>query len=607
MPRFSKALDLDRRKIAVDPSRFQGRQGEFSDDTVKAIVAKGHYDRNADEIQVWQDPTDGIYYIISGHSRWEAAKQLFESGAQPDLQTVPVKEFIGDEDTAIDYATIESNRGSTDEGLKSDLEAYRRAVARGWNRARLMGAFKPESKLQKLKELVHLSENSAFLQQLGTAAEKNFPYLERNARWTGVLRDSLPLTDAHEQEIFNFFYKDNEAGQKLTKDQFFKIINDKVNRIDFDAEAALNLKNRVSTSALTDPITEQIREKDREIDKLSREITAKRTSIARARNEGIAEVIPKLQERISDLNKIILRLVEEKERLKQDSGRLERQAVDLFSSPAPIQEPVKTEPVKAEPAPVEKIRGGKKAIQIAKNASITKMLSNKAESGESWTIDEIKILQQYAGDGGLKAETRGVLYEYYTPYDIVSRMWQMVKDAGFKGGAILEPSVGIGRFLHYVDPSTSTVDAFEFSKDTTTGYEIAKITYPFANITNDYFESIFYDENERVGTNKTYDLVIGNPPYGSFTGAYAGKKREARLFKGYTYDQYFIWAGINLLNKGGLLAFIIPSSFLDNKTNYEDFKDWLYSQADLLDAVRLPLNIFDFTQQQTDIILLQKR
>lgn len=343
MPRFSKAIDLPRNKIAVDPRRFQGRQGAFSDDTVKAIVAKGRYDRNADEIQVWQDPKDRIYYIISGHSRWEAARQIFESGKQPDLITVPVKQFKGDEDEAIDYATIESNRGSTEEGLKSDLEAYRRAVSRGWNRARLMAAFKPETKLQKLKELVHLSVNSPFLQQMGTAAEKNFPYLERNARWTGILRDSLPLTNEHEQEIFNFFYLENQAGQKLTKDQFFKIINDKVNRIDFDREAPLNLKNRVSSSALTDPITESIREVDRDIDKLTREAAAKRVSIARARTEGVPDVIPGLEQRISDINKIILRLVEQKERLKQASGRLERESFDLFSEPV---EPVKVvEPV----------------------------------------------------------------------------------------------------------------------------------------------------------------------------------------------------------------------------------------------------------------------
>lgn len=250
---------------------------------------------------------------------------------------------------------------------------------------------------------------------------------------------------------------------------------------------------------------------------------------------------------------------------------------------------------------------GIKITQIATNAAIVKKIAEKQTSGEPWTIDEVKELQKYTGDGGLKAGTRGMLYEYYTPDEVVSRMWAMVYAAGFSGGNILEPSVGIGRFLQYVDPSNSYVDAFEFAKDNDTSYQIAKITYPWATITNDYFESIFYNGNKRIGTSKTYDLVIGNPPYGKFSGLYAGKSREGRHFPGTTYDQYFIWAGVKLLAKGGLLAYIIPSSFLENGSSYEAFKDWLFSEADLIDAVRLPRSIFDFTDIQTDIILLKKR
>ena len=353
MPKFSKAFDLDAGKIAVSTSRFQGRDGEYSEDTVQAIVNKGKYDRNADEIIVWKDPDDGKYYVISGHSRWEASRRIFDKGLQPDLATMPVKEFIGDEDEAIDFATIESNRASTDEGLKSDLSAYHRAIARGWNRKRLLAAFKPETKLAKLKDLSHLNFKGPFITQMGTEAEKHFPYLERNARWVGVLRDQLPLTNEHEQEIFNFFYKENEAGQKLSKDQFFKLINDKVNRIDFDAANALNLKNRVSTSALTDPITDAIKGIDREIDKLNREATGKRESLATARQKGLTDVIPGIEKRISDINIILLRLVDEKQKLKQAAGRLEAQSFDLFSDPAPMPEPEKKpEPVK-EPVPVK--------------------------------------------------------------------------------------------------------------------------------------------------------------------------------------------------------------------------------------------------------------
>jgi hypothetical protein len=606
MDRFSSAFDLERKRVAVDPLRFQGRQGEFAEDTVNAIVNKGKYDRNADEIIVWRDPSNENYYVISGHSRWEAARQLFESGKQPDLITIPVKEYEGDEEDAIDFATIESNRGSTEEGLKSDLEAYRRAVSRGFNTKRLMAAFKPKTRLFKLRDLSFLNPKGPFTQYLGTESEKHFPYIERNARWVGVLRDQMPLTNEHEQEIFNFFYKENEAGQKLSKDQFFKIINDKVNRIDFDADAPLNLKNRVSSNALTDPITEQIKDLDRQIEKLNREAGQKRESIARAKSEGLIDVVPKLQSRISDINKITLRLTEEKQALKQKSGRIEASAVDLFSDPTPAPkktpDPIQQERVKKVVKKVIKRKG-----QYNINKEIEQLVATKKKNGEAWTRKEIDFALTFSGAGGVETGSRGSLYEYYTPDAIIARMWHMVQSHGFSTGNILEPSVGTGKFLRYVDPSNCYVDAYEYSKDDDTSFEICKAAFPWINIKNDYFESIFYEGNKRIGTAEKYDLVIGNPPYGKFSGKYAGKAREGRLFNGRTYDQYFIWAGIQLLKKGGLLSMIIPSTFMDNGSSYEAFKDELYAQADLLEAYRLPRNVFEFTQVQTDILVFKKR
>jgi hypothetical protein len=607
MSRFSAPINLDRNLIYLDPSRFQGRQGEYSEDTVNAIVTKGSYDRTAEPVVVWQDPADNKYYIISGHSRWEASRRLFESGKQPDLATMPVKMYLGDEDDAIDYATIESNRGSTEEGLQSDLAAYRRAVERGWNKDRLLSAFKPESRLRKLRLLSYLDPKGQFLQYLGSTGEFHFPYIERNARWVGEMRDQLPLTDFHEQEIFDWYYKGNQEGQKYSRDQFFKIINDKVARIDFDPTAPLNLKNRVSSSALTDPITEQIRQIDAEIEKLRSEETRKRNSIAQARTEGIDEVIPALNERISEINRVILKKLQEKNDLKQAAGYLERTSLDLFSQMDAAPAPVKAKEPEVAPAPTAsavKIRN-KKQAEI--NDKIREMIKAKTEKNETYSLDEIEFIQLYAGSGGVSSGNRGMLYEYYTPLDICARMWAMVYRNGFTTGDVLEPSVGIGNFLRFVDPSNVSVDAYEMNPDDPTGYNICAASYPWASVKYDYFESIFYTNNKRTGTEKRYDVVIGNPPYGSFTGTYAGKKREGKLFNGTTYDQYFIWAGINLLKPGGQLCMIVPSTFMDNSSNHNKIKDEIYAMADLIEAYRMPRGIFKHTDIGTDILLFKKR
>ena len=251
--------------------------------------------------------------------------------------------------------------------------------------------------------------------------------------------------------------------------------------------------------------------------------------------------------------------------------------------------------------------------QQALNDEIATKVKGSAKQileGKRISESNADYVQQYTGAGGLAkqgATGRGLLYEYYTPVLIVEAMWSLAYRYGFAGGRILEPSCGIGRFLKYVNPTNCTVDAFEFSKDNNTSFLIAKACYPWVNITNNYFETIFYQDNKRVMPEPSYDLVIGNPPYGTFTGAYAGDKMEKRYFKGNTYDQYFIWAGIELLKQCGLLIFIIPSTFLDNDSSYTEFKKGLSEKAELLDAYRIPKGVFDRTDIMTDIIVLKKK
>jgi len=93
MRRFSATRDIDRSEIILQPERFQGRQGDYAQATVDAIVNQGSYDRSMDPIVAWWDPEAAKYVVISGHSRWEAAKRLYESGKQPDLKTIPAKVF----------------------------------------------------------------------------------------------------------------------------------------------------------------------------------------------------------------------------------------------------------------------------------------------------------------------------------------------------------------------------------------------------------------------------------------------------------------------------------------------------------------------------------
>ena len=89
------------------------------------------------------------------------------------------------------------------------------------------------------------------------------------------------------------------------------------------------------------------------------------------------------------------------------------------------------------------------------------------------------------------------------------------------------------------------------------------------------------------------------PPPRALTRADAKAKAE--------YDQYFILRGLDLLKKGGLLVFVVPSSFLAYNVKSAKVKEKIASKVDLMDAYRLPIRTFETTDIGTDILLLRKK
>ncbi len=249
---------------------------------------------------------------------------------------------------------------------------------------------------------------------------------------------------------------------------------------------------------------------------------------------------------------------------------------------------------------------GKEDKRISLNTEIEKLLDQKGKDPLKYSDEELELISSYSGYGGSKLSevNKGLLYEYYTPDEIIRYMWGFAIKHGYQKGAVLEPSCGIGKFLKYV-PKGSRVEAFETNPYSA---QIAQILYPNAKINNQSFEQLFFNGNIYLkGGFRTepFDLVIGNPPYGSFSGKYAGMG-EKRRTKAFTYDQYFLTRGLDLLAPSGLLIFIIPQSFLDNGINYNPLKESILKKAKLLEARRLPHGIFEHTDIGTDIVVFKK-
>lgn len=213
-------------------------------------------------------------------------------------------------------------------------------------------------------------------------------------------------------------------------------------------------------------------------------------------------------------------------------------------------------------------------------------------------------LKKYAGAGGLEkqgAEGKGLLSEYYTPQNIVNKMWEMTAQyINTDGAKVLEPSAGIGRFLETAPQNTS----FDVVEMNPVSAKITKILYPNANVTTGEFQERFIDKFKNLpikNVTPEYDIVIGNPPYGQYSGRYKGLgegKKHARL------ESYFINRGLDSLKENGILTFIVPSTFLNGMKTFSKLE--IGKKCELIDAYRLPEKTFDTTSIGTDIIVLRK-
>lgn len=250
--------------------------------------------------------------------------------------------------------------------------------------------------------------------------------------------------------------------------------------------------------------------------------------------------------------------------------------------------------------------------QFVVNKAIEELLQQRDSKGLS--IEEKNFLTYYSGYGGLQkfgASGKGLLYEYFTPSVIAKKMWALAYKHGFQGGYVLEPSCGIGEFIKYA-PEQEFVEAYEINEWSA---KISSILYPSAKIVKEPFEKIFIKNNYTIkgntkGMNK-YSLVIGNPPYGSMAGLYAGMG-EKDYTKANNYIDYFISRGLDLLKSGGLLIYIIGTEVAAGgkpflQQGVTENKKMIAEKAELIDAYRLPNGVFERTDVLTDIVVFRKK
>ena len=231
-------------------------------------------------------------------------------------------------------------------------------------------------------------------------------------------------------------------------------------------------------------------------------------------------------------------------------------------------------------------------------AKCLELLASKSDS--EMTADDKALLAQYEGGGGLNEggqSTKAVLTEFYTPRDVISKVWQIVdKYNPNKNKKVLEPSSGIGRFAEGRDEDFTLCELDE------TSARIAGILHPDAKVKQGAFQKLFMQNNAVTGyKGEQFDVAIGNPPYGAYNDLYKGLGEGKQHTR---YEEYFIDRSLDTLKDGGILAFVVPSSFLRGKDGKG--KESIAKKGKLLEAWRLPKGTFSSTDVGTDIIVIRK-
>lgn len=266
--------------------------------------------------------------------------------------------------------------------------------------------------------------------------------------------------------------------------------------------------------------------------------------------------------------------------------------------------------------------------RIEANIKAIELAHELLESGETATPEQMRVLRQFSGWGGLGAafsdggydwkqrernnKIRELLGEeayeqavmsansaYYTPAYVVDTLWDIAGKLGFKGGNILEGSAGIGNILGQMPTDMSErSDIHAIEIDGTSG-GILSLLYPDAKVDIQGFEQT------RI-PNGSVDLAITNVPFvtGLRVNDTTGDSDLSKKF--HNIHDFCIAKNVRKLREGGLGIFISSNGTLDSS---KALRDWVVNEggSDFIGAFRMNNKTFGGTTVTSDIVVIRKR
>ena len=225
-------------------------------------------------------------------------------------------------------------------------------------------------------------------------------------------------------------------------------------------------------------------------------------------------------------------------------------------------------------------------------------LANAFDQKKADWSKEFNELKELLTDEEYTSARGSTLNAHYTDISVIKAMYDGLKQLGFAGGRMLEPSSGVGNFVGAMpaDMASQVRSWTMVELDGITGL-IAKHLYPNADVRIQGFEKANIPNN-------FMDVAISNVPFGNY--AIADKAYPKKVTS--AIHNYFFAKTLDKVRPGGIVMFITSSFTMNAKETA--VRQYIMQRADLLGAIRLPDSAFKGnagTEVVTDILVLKKR
>ena len=202
---------------------------------------------------------------------------------------------------------------------------------------------------------------------------------------------------------------------------------------------------------------------------------------------------------------------------------------------------------------------------------------------------------------------------YYTPQKLSDYITKLTLKDKMK---ILEPSCGDGSFLRSIKKilnnkkyNIEKIDAIEYIKEESDKSKKLVEDIENANVINDDFYNFYVNCKDR------YNLIIGNPPYirYQYLTAFQREKQAQVLIKNKMKSNklinswvFFLVACIELLEKNGKIAFVIPAEIMQ-VAYAEDLRKYLSKHLSKINIISFNELLFEDAEQEVVVLIGTKK